>query len=180
MAPKPLRSISRWWHSPSIRYRILLTVGALTVFGVALLVSAWFNVCAPVGSCPSIASLESYDPDQASKVYAGDGRLLTDFGLERRTVVPLKQMSPAIIAAVLATEDRRFYQHPGIDWIRVFGSIKSVVTGGRLQGFSTITMQLAGNLWPTMIDRTQRSGFKGVTRKIREARMRRLDGGPCT
>lgn len=171
MAPKPLRSISRWWHSPSIRYRILLTAGAFAVFGVTLLVSAWFNVCAPVGSCPSIASLESYDPDQASKVYAGDGRLLTDFGLERRTVVPLKQMSPAIIAAVLATEDRRFYQHPGIDWIRVFGSIKSVLTGKRLQGFSTITMQLAGNLWPTMIDRTQRSGFKGVTRKIREARM---------
>ena len=171
MAPKVFRSISRWWHSPSIRYRILLTLGAGFVLGTSLLLGAWFNVCAPVGSCPSIASLEGYDPDQASKVYAADGRLLTDFGLERRTVVPLKQMSPAIIAAVIATEDRRFYQHPGIDWIRFLGSVKTLFMGDRIQGFSTITMQLARNLWPDIIDPTQRSGFKGVTRKLREARM---------
>ncbi len=171
MAPKGFRTVARWWHSPTVRYRVLLTIGALASFGVALIVGAWLNVCAPVGACPSIAELEGYDPDQASRVYAGDGRLLTDFGLERRTVVPLKQISPAVIAAFLATEDRRFYQHSGIDWIRFFGSLKTLVTGDRLQGFSTITMQLAGNLWPKIIDRRQRQGFEGVTRKLREARM---------
>ncbi|MHB1329487.1 MAG: penicillin-binding protein 1A, partial [Gemmatimonadales bacterium] len=89
----------------------------------------------------------------------------------RRTVVPLDQMSPAVIATFLGTEDRRFYQHGGIDWIRIFGAIKAVMTGQRLQGFSTVTMQLAGNLWPEMIDRTQRSGFRGLTRKLREMRV---------
>jgi penicillin-binding protein 1A len=171
MASAGLRRVTRWWHSPTVRFRFLLTIGALFAFGSALLVGAWFNVCAPVGACPSIAELEGYDPDQASKVYAGDGRLLTDFGLERRTVVPLRQISPAVIAAFVATEDRRFYQHSGIDWIRFFGSLKTLVTGDRLQGFSTITMQLAGNLWPKIIDRRQRQGFEGITRKLREGRM---------
>ena len=171
MAPRAFGALTRWWHSPTIRFRVLLTIGALFTFGVSLVVGAWLNICGPVGSCPSIASLESYDPDQASKVYAADGRLITDFGLQRRTVVPLKQMSPAVLAAFLSTEDRRFYQHGGIDWVRVFGSVKAVLTGNRLQGFSTITMQLAGNLWPDKIDRTQRTGFKGLTRKIREARI---------
>jgi penicillin-binding protein 1A len=171
MAFRPFRTVARWWRSPTIRFRILVGIGAAIVFAVTLVVGAWFNVCAPVGACPSIASLESYDPDQASKLYAADGRLVTDFGLQRRTVVPLKQMSPAIIAAFLSTEDRRFYSHHGIDWIRFFGSIKSILVGKRLEGFSTITMQLAGNLWPNQIDRSQRTGFAGLTRKIREARM---------
>jgi penicillin-binding protein 1A len=164
-------SLFKWWRSPTVRFRVLLTIGALGVFGAALLVGAWFNVCRPVGACPSIASLDSYDPDQASKVYAADGRLVTDLGLERRTVVPLKQMSPAVIAAFLSTEDRRFYDHHGIDWIRFFGSVKAILTGHRVQGFSTITMQLAGNLWPEQIDRRQRHGLAGVSRKLREARM---------
>src|SRR5690349_19505774 len=137
MALHPLRTVSRWWHSPTIRFRFLLITGAVVLFVVALVVGAWFNVCAPVGACPSIASLESYDPDQASKLYAADGRLVTDFGLQRRTVVPLKQMSPAVIAAFLSTEDRRFYSHHGIDWIRFFGSVKSILMGRRLEGFST-------------------------------------------
>ena len=171
MAFTPFRSLSRWWHSPSIRYRLLLTFGALLFFGVALLGGAWTNVCAPVDACPSIAGLESYDPDQASKVYAADGRLVTDFGLQRRTVVPLAQISPAVIQAFLSTEDRRFYQHGGIDWIRVFGSVKSILTGHRVEGFSTLTMQLARNLWPAELPANLRSGFGGVTRKLREARM---------
>ena len=75
--------------------------------------------------CPSIEGLGEYDPDQASKVYAADGRLITDFGLERRTVVPLREISPAVLGAFLATEDKRFYRHGGIDWIRFIGAVKN-------------------------------------------------------
>jgi penicillin-binding protein 1A len=171
MAPRPIRALARWAKSPAIRFRVLLSIAAVGVFGVALLAGAWLNVCGPVGACPSIASLESYDPDQASKIYAADGRLVTDLGLERRTVVPLRQMSPAVIAAFLTTEDRRFYEHRGIDFIRVFGSLRPILRGQRPHGFSTITMQLAGNLWPEQINRRQRQGLAGVTRKLREARM---------
>ena len=132
-------------------------------------IGAWNRVCAG-GACPSIAGLSNYDPEQASKVYAADGRLITDYGLQRRTVVPLAQISPAIVAAFLAVEDQRFYSHHGVDWIRVFGALKNTLLGNK-QGFSTITMQLAGNLWPEQIDRSQREGFRGLTRKLREARM---------
>src|ERR1043166_462642 len=164
-----LGALTGWWHFPRRRLKVLLGAAAFLLFSVALLAGAWSRVCAG-GACPSIASLTNYDPDQASKLYAADGRLITDYGQQRRTVVPLKQMSPAVVSAFLAVEDRRFYQHHGIDWIRVLGSLKSTLFGNK-QGFSTITMQLAGNLWPDQIDRRQREGFKGITRKIREARM---------
>lgn len=155
--------------------RLLLGFAALLVFGVTLLLGAWSRACAG-GACPSIAGLNEYDPDQASKVYAADGRLLTDFGLQRRTVVPLEQMSPAVLAAFLAVEDKRFYEHHGIDWIRVAGSmaraVTSAVTGERLQGWSTITMQLAGNLWPESINRRERLLLRGGgQRKLREMRV---------
>ncbi|HET9515299.1 MAG TPA: PBP1A family penicillin-binding protein [Gemmatimonadales bacterium] len=154
--------------------RILLGTAAAAVFGLALIAGAWTRACAG-GACPSIALLSNYDPDQASKVYAADGRLITDFGLQRRTVVTLQDMSPAVAAAFLSVEDKRFYQHQGVDWYRVFASFaripKSVLTGERFQGWSTITMQLAGNLWPTAIDRRERTGLAGVRRKIREMRV---------
>ncbi len=159
----------RWWHYPRRRKRAVLIAVASLLFLAALGFGAWNRVCAG-GACPSIAGLSNYDPEQASKLYAADGRLITDYGVQRRTVVPLSQMSPAIVAAFLAVEDQRFYSHKGVDWIRVFGSLKNTLLG-RKQGFSTITMQLAGNLWPEQIDRSQREGFKGLTRKLREARM---------
>ena len=102
-------------------------------FGLAVLVAAWSRACAG-NTCPSIEELGGYDPDQASKVYAADGRLITDLGLERRTVIPLGEMSPFVKAAFLATEDKRFYSHHGIDWVRVFGAIKTNVFELRFAG----------------------------------------------
>ena len=87
--------------SPRARRNILVGTLALLAFGLAVIVTAYTRACAG-NSCPSIEELGGYDPNQASKVYAADGRLITDYGLERRTVVPLKQMSPAVAAAFLA------------------------------------------------------------------------------
>jgi len=138
---------------------------------VALITSVifalWFTICLG-GACPSVAELGSYDPAQAAKVYAADGRHITDLGLERRTVVPLGEMSPAVVAAFISTEDKRFYGHDGIDWIRVFGAMKDIVKERRIAGgASTITMQLAGNLWPDAIDRRNQS----PRRKLLEAKV---------
>ena len=113
--------------------------------GLALIAGAWARACSG-GACPSIAALSNYDPDQASKVYAADGRLLTDFGLQRRTVVTLRDMSPAVTAAFLSVEDKRFYQHHGVDWVRVFASFarvpKSVLTGRPSRRASAIDRQV--------------------------------------
>jgi penicillin-binding protein 1A len=160
-------TLLRWWHTPNIRRGVLLSLLGAVVFATALVWGAWARACAG-NRCPSIEGLGTYDPDQASKVFAADGRLITDLGKERRTVVALKEMSPAIMAAFLATEDKRFFQHHGVDWVRFFGAVKAnILAGGVREGFSTITMQLAGNLFPEDINRQERS----LGRKLREARV---------
>jgi penicillin-binding protein 1A len=163
------RAARRWIpHGRAARVG-LIAILAVVAFASAFAFGAWSRACA--GSrCPSIEGLGEYDPDQASKVYAADGRLITDFGLERRTVVPLREMSPAVLAAFLSTEDKRFYRHEGIDWIRFLGAVKANILAMRMEeGFSTITMQLARNLFPEDISGRDRT----IARKIREARVAR-------
>ncbi|HEX3235342.1 MAG TPA: PBP1A family penicillin-binding protein [Gemmatimonadales bacterium] len=151
--------------SPRAQRIVLVSSLAVVALALAILLAAWTRACAG-NSCPSIAGLGGYDPKQASKVYAADGRLITDLGLERRTVVPLVEMSPYVKAAFITTEDKRFYQHHGIDWVRVLGAIKNNVFKFRVaEGFSTITMQLARNLWPEDISGRDKS----LRRKLREA-----------
>jgi penicillin-binding protein 1A len=151
--------------SPRARRNILVGLLATLAFGLAFLAAAWSRACAG-NTCPSIEELGGYDPNQASKVYAADGRLITDLGLERRTVIPLAEMSPYVKAAFLATEDKRFYKHHGIDWYRVFGAIKTNLFQLRFaEGFSTITMQLARNIWDEDISGREKS----LRRKLREA-----------
>jgi penicillin-binding protein 1A len=155
--------------SARARRNVVVAALAVVAFGLAVLVAAWTRACAG-NSCPSIADLGGYDPNQASKVYAADGRLITDLGLERRTVVPLAEMSPYVKAAFITTEDKRFYEHHGIDWYRVFGAVKANVFAMRMaEGFSTITMQLARNLWPEDISGRDKS----IRRKLREAKVAR-------
>jgi penicillin-binding protein 1A len=167
MARLQLSVLQRVWNSQRARRVVLVSFLAVIAFGLAVLTALWTRACAG-NSCPSIAELGGYDPNQASKVYAADGRLITDLGLERRTVVPLGEMSPYVKAAFITTEDKRFYEHHGIDWYRVFGAIKNNIFKFRVaEGFSTITMQLARNLWPEDISGRD----KTLRRKLREAQV---------
>ncbi len=139
---------------------VLLALGFLA--GIAY--GSWTRVCAG-GRCPSIAVLDDYRPQQASKVYAMDGRLVTEIGYERRTVIPLQEMPPYLRQAFIAIEDKRFYQHHGIDFSRVLGALKAnILSLSWQQGFSTITMQLALNVFPDRLTRE-----KTITRKLRQA-----------
>jgi penicillin-binding protein 1A len=169
MARRQLSVLQRVWNSQRARRIVLVSFLAVVAFGLAVLTALWTRACAG-NSCPSIAELGGYDPNQASKVYAADGRLITDLGLERRTVIPLGEMSPYVKAAFITTEDKRFYEHHGIDWYRVFGAIKNNIFKFRVaEGFSTITMQLARNLWPEDISGRD----KTLSRKLREAHVAR-------
>ncbi|WP_337169321.1 PBP1A family penicillin-binding protein [Gemmatimonas aurantiaca] len=144
---------------------ITLLGGAI---GAGLLAGAWVVICRD-GRCPSIASLEQYVPRQTSKVYAVDGRFITELGLERRTLVRLQDIPKHVRDAVVITEDRRFYQHSGIDYFRVFGAaVRNLRAGGYAQGFSTITMQLARNVFPDRLSRE-----KTLLRKVKEGRVAR-------
>jgi penicillin-binding protein 1A len=159
-----------FWLDPRNRRKIGLAVLGGTVFFAFVLIGVWARACAN-DRCPAISGINGNNEDQASRIYAADGRQVGDFGMIRRTVLPLKAMSPAVPDAFLAIEDRRFYEHHGVDWVRFFGSIKNLITlHGLSQGFSTITMQLAGNLFPDEINRNIH-GIRAIPRKIREIRV---------
>jgi penicillin-binding protein 1A len=167
---RPLHAGRAWlrsrWQEPRLRRGVWLTLLAVSGFGIGAGYGSWARACAG-GACPSIGVLEEYRPQQAAKVYAADGRLITDLGVQRRTVLPIDQIAPELRAAFLAVEDKRFYRHHGIDFWRIPGAIKAdLLAGGYVEGFSTITMQLARNVWE------ERIGFeKSLRRKIREMRV---------
>jgi penicillin-binding protein 1A len=134
--------------------------------GLGLAWGSWSRACAG-GNCPSIGALDAYRPTEALKIYAADGRLLTSLGIERRTVVRLDELPPALPAAFVAVEDKRFFEHHGIDYRRFLGAVRANLVERRFaEGFSTITMQLARNVWGEKLPPT-----KSVVRKVREARV---------
>jgi penicillin-binding protein 1A len=135
-------------------------------FGTGAAVAAWTLVCRG-GACPDPRQLDQFAPRQTSKLYAADGRFISEIGLERRTLVQLKEIPTVVRDAFIITEDKRFYEHHGIDWVRVFGAAAhNVVSRGFAQGFSTLTMQLARNIFPEKISRE-----KTLIRKLRETKI---------
>ncbi len=102
---------------------------------------------------PSLEQLENPKPQLATEVYSYDGVLLTKFFMENRTVVPLDSISKNLINALIATEDVEFYNHWGLNLrrlaIAMVENIGRVASGRRAHGASTITQQLAKNLWLT-------------------------------
>ncbi|MBI2409302.1 MAG: PBP1A family penicillin-binding protein [Gemmatimonadetes bacterium] len=154
-----------------LRYLLIAAAAgaALAAVGLSL---GWLLVCRG-NACPSISVLEKYNPRQTSKLFAADGRFVAELGLERRTLVPLAQIPKVVKTAFIVIEDRRFYEHNGIDVIGVFrAGVTNVLRGGFAQGFSTITMQLARNVFPDKLTRE-----KSPLRKLREAKVARAIEG---
>ncbi|MGH7701312.1 MAG: penicillin-binding protein 1A [Gemmatimonadales bacterium] len=162
-----LPDLRSWWTDPHKRTRLLGAGMIVSCFGGGLAYGSWTRVCA-AERCPSISRLVyQYNPQQTSKVYAADGRLITELGIQRRTVLPLSEIPPHVRDAFIATEDKRFYSHNGIDYWRIFGALKAdIIALGWVQGFSTITMQLARNVFPDHLTREKR-----VERKLKETRI---------
>jgi penicillin-binding protein 1A len=104
---------------------------------------------------PEIRALETYRPDVVTEVYADDGQLAGSFALQRRILMTYEQCPKVLYNAVLAIEDQHFEDHWGIDFPRVAGAAyRNISKHRRAEGASTITMQLAGNLF---LDRSDRS-----------------------
>jgi penicillin-binding protein 1A len=160
--------IVRWWYDPVQRKRVIIVTVLALLYGSGLAYGSWTRVCA-AERCPSIMRLDPGrgGPQQTSKIYAADGRLITELGIERRTVLPLSDIPIHVRQAFIAVEDKRFYNHEGIDYWRVLGALKTdILTLSFAEGFSTITMQLARNVFPDHLGREKR-----LTRKLREARV---------
>jgi penicillin-binding protein 1A len=115
---------------------------------------------------PSLEDLENPRPNLASKVYTADGELLGQFFIENRIETDLDSLPTHLINALIATEDRKFYDHWGVDLPRFFKAmIKNIVTFSR-EGASTITQQLAKNLYE--LKTLEENKIDVGVRKIRE------------
>ena len=110
---------------------------------------------------PAVASLRELKLEVPLRVYTRDGKLIGEYGAERRAPLSFEQLPQRVIDAFLAAEDDRFFEHPGVDWQGLLrASVQLALTGEKSQGGSTITMQLARNVFLT----PERS----YERKIRE------------
>src|SRR5256714_2923248 len=152
---------------PTLVRVVLLSVTFLVAVGAGVTYGIWALICRG-SQCPSIEILGEYAPHQTSKLYAVDGRFIAELGLERRTLVKIDEIPKVVQDAFVSTEDKRFYQHSGIDWHRAGSVILLSPLHGFSQGFSTITMQLARNVFPEQISRE-----KSIIRKVKEAKVAR-------
>jgi penicillin-binding protein 1A len=142
----------RWFAFPAAVLAGLAVLGAM--LGAFVLLVAYPRV-------PSIDALADYQPRVPLRVYTADGVLIGEFGEERRAVVRIDEVPEILKAAILAAEDERFYQHQGVDYVGVMrAAYSNLLAGGKRQGASTITMQVARNFFL--------SSEKTLTRKLYE------------
>ncbi len=141
--------------------RVVLWIGGLAMAGalsLLLVIALALSVAFP--NLPDISDLSDYRPKLPLRVFSAEGDLLGEFGEERRNLTPIKEIPPVMANAVLAIEDARFYQHGGVDYIGVIRAGLANVGRVKSQGASTITMQVARNVYLT--------SEKTFTRKIYE------------
>lgn len=100
------------------------------------------------GDMPNFKELENPETNLATEIFASDGELLGKFYRENRTVVEFTELSSEVVSALVATEDIRFYKHSGIDARAIARAVFGVVAGNSKGGGSTLTQQLAKNLFP--------------------------------
>ena len=130
---------------------------------------SWLATCGFYG-CPTRADIRAFHPSEGGNVYDRDGKLLGHLENVRRVNVPLSAVPTYVREAFIATEDRRFYDHNGLDWHGVLRAVaRNFSAGGIRQGFSTITMQVAHNSF--LQDRYH---GRSLRRKLIELRISRL------
>ena len=150
-------------------------VAGLVVPGIAAAGVAGSNSIMFFNQLPSGLTVDP--PSQSTKVLSADGKLIANFYAENRVRVSLAEMSPYIKDAIIAVEDRRFYEHAGVDPQGILRALSSNLTGGGRQGASTLTQQYVANVVTESLvsadrgDEVIRGGQKTVGDKIREIKL---------
>ncbi len=142
--------------------KIFITIfSGIIISGIAVFAILW----AFSNNLPDYKFLKNYTPPVSSKVYSGDGELVSDFSTQKRIFVPYDSISKKVINAFLSAEDKNFFSHPGVDAkgvVRaIINNIKNYAYSRRLEGASTITQQVAKNFLLT--------NEVSLNRKIKEA-----------
>ena len=147
--------LGRWLLRVALWSLGLATAGVLSVL---VLLAVALSVAYP--NLPDISELSDYRPKLPLRVFSLEGSLIGEFGEERRQLTPIAQIPKIMTDAVLAIEDARFYEHGGIDYKGVLRAAIANLGRVKSQGASTITMQVARNVYL--------SSEKTYTRKIYE------------
>ena len=165
--------MERYFNDPRYRRWKSMLRGRLThrvkiLAGLVLLVLALAGVYFGylLSGLPSLARIENPRAELATRVISADGEVLGEFFVKNRSHLSLSEIPPTVVTALIATEDKDFYGHWGVDLIRFAKAmIKNVFALRLKEGASTITQQLARNLY---LGHNDRHLFDTVTRKIRE------------
>ena len=164
LRPNPARPPRSWPR----RY----WAGLAALYGVAAGViagDAWVATCGFDG-CPTTAEIRAFRPSEGGRILDRRGALVGRVRSVRRVNVPLAQVPLHVRQAFVATEDRRFFDHAGVDWRGAARAmVVNVRAGGVREGFSTITMQVVRNTFAV-----ERQGERSVARKLLELRLSRL------
>ncbi len=135
--------VKRLKHHPYYRFYFLFWS---SLVGLVLAVFLFFQMVAWgwFGKLPPIEELENPKSSLASEIISSDGEVIGKYYLQNRSNVNFKDLNPSLVNALIATEDIRFYEHSGVD---IKGLTRAVIFMGRDGGASTITQQLAKNLF---------------------------------
>ena len=136
------------------------TAGVVLAGALAVAIAVAIAMAVAFPNLPDISDLSDYRPKLPLRVFSSEGALIGEFGEERRHLTPIKQIPKVMIDAVLAIEDARFFQHGGVDYKGVLRAALANLGRIKSQGASTITMQVARNVYL--------SSEKTYTRKIYE------------
>src|SRR5687767_11409184 len=161
--------------APRRRKRRKSLLLSLLGFGFAAAVVVFLCVSAAAGymlwktsqDLPDYESLAKYEPPVMTRIHAHNGALIAEYARERRIFVPINTIPKRVIAAFLSAEDRRFYEHGGVDFQGIARAVYKVVEGKirgtdkRAEGGSTITQQVAKNFLL--------SSERSMERKLKEA-----------
>src|SRR5690606_13785106 len=152
----------------NIRRVIGVAAVALVGIGVLLFSWIWFAPCA-LGGCAPLDDLAAYQAE-GSELLDMEGQPFATLATVHRKIISLDSLPPHVPQAFLAIEDKRFYDHSGLDFRRLMGALLANVRSRQVaEGGSTITQQLARNLFPEWLPYQERS----LRRKIMEARVAR-------
>jgi penicillin-binding protein 1A len=144
-----------WFRFVAFPLALLAGLVAATVLVIGLVIALAYP------NLPSLEALTAYQPKIPLRIYTAEGVQIAEFGEERRAVVSIDEVPQPLKDAIIAAEDERFYQHPGIDYVGVLrAAYANLVAGRSRQGASTITMQVARNFFL--------SSEKTLTRKLYE------------
>ncbi len=143
---------SLYEHLPPVEIAGRKLVGRV-LFGLLVLISALVGATAGLllvytTDLPQVDALEAYRPSSITELYDDQGRVIGSFALQRRVVATYDDFPPVLRDALVSIEDKDFYRHSGINFWRIIGAAyRDIESGGKVQGASTLTMQLARNLF---------------------------------